>query len=96
MLVGSTGSGKEVFARAIHDHSNRVKGPFLALNCAAIPESLIEGILFGTTKGVYTGAVEKEGLLAQADGGTVFLDEVNSCLWLLRRNSCGFWKNEKL
>ncbi len=78
MLVGSTGSGKEVFARAIHDHSNRVKGPFLALNCAAIPESLIEGILFGTTKGVYTGAVEKEGLLAQADGGTVFLDEVNS------------------
>lgn len=78
MLVGSTGSGKEVFARAIHDHSTRSRGPFLALNCAAIPESLIEGILFGTTKGVYTGAVEKEGLLAQADGGTVFLDEVNS------------------
>ncbi|MDO4541539.1 MAG: sigma 54-interacting transcriptional regulator [Bacillota bacterium] len=78
MLIGSTGSGKEVFARAIHDQSNRNKGPFLALNCAAIPESLIEGILFGTTKGVYTGAVEKEGLLAQAGGGTIFLDEVNS------------------
>ncbi len=78
MLVGSTGSGKEVFARAIHDYSNRRKGPFLALNCAAIPESLIEGILFGTTKGVYTGAMEKEGLLAQADGGTIFLDEINS------------------
>ncbi|MEG1479242.1 MAG: sigma 54-interacting transcriptional regulator [Clostridiales bacterium] len=78
MLVGNTGSGKEVFARAIHQHSNRANGPFLALNCAAIPETLIEGILFGTTKGVYTGAMEKEGLLAQANGGTLFLDEVNS------------------
>lgn len=78
MLVGNTGSGKEVFARAIHESSNRNKGPFLALNCAAIPESLIESILFGTTKGVYTGAMEKDGLLAQADGGTLFLDEVNS------------------
>ena len=78
MLVGSTGSGKEVFARAIHDSSRRSKGTFLALNCAAIPESLFEGILFGTTKGVYTGASEKEGLLAQAAGGTIFLDEINS------------------
>ena len=78
MLIGSTGSGKEVFARAIHESSNRAEKPFLALNCAAIPESLIEGILFGTTKGVYTGAVEKDGILAQADGGTVFLDEINS------------------
>lgn len=78
MLVGNTGSGKEIFSRAIHDHSNRFKEPFLALNCAAIPESLIEGILFGTTKGVYTGAIEKEGILAQADGGTLFLDEINS------------------
>lgn len=78
MLVGATGNGKEVFAKAIHEHSNRATEPFLALNCAAIPESLIEGILFGTTKGVYTGAVEKEGLLTQADGGTIFLDELNS------------------
>lgn len=78
MLIGSTGSGKEVFARAIHDGSDRRKKPFLALNCAAIPETLIEGILFGTTKGVYTGAVEKDGILAQAEGGTVFLDEINS------------------
>lgn len=78
MLIGATGSGKEVFARAIHDGSDRRKKPFLALNCAAIPETLIEGILFGTTKGVYTGAVEKEGILAQAEGGTVFLDEINS------------------
>lgn len=78
MLIGDTGCGKEVFARAIHEHSGRNKKPFLALNCAAIPESLLEGILFGTTKGVYTGAVEKEGILAQAGGGTIFLDEINS------------------
>lgn len=78
MLIGKTGSGKEVFARAIHNAGDRADKPFLALNCAAIPESLIEGILFGTTKGVYTGAVEKDGILAQADGGTVFLDEINS------------------
>lgn len=78
MLIGATGSGKEVFARAIHEGSDRHDKPFLALNCAAIPESLIESILFGTTRGVYTGAVEKEGILSQADGGTVFLDEINS------------------
>ncbi len=78
MLIGKTGSGKEVFARAIHNAGDRVDKPFFALNCAAIPESLIEGILFGTTKGVYTGALEKDGILARADGGTVFLDEINS------------------
>ncbi|MBR2222748.1 MAG: sigma 54-interacting transcriptional regulator [Christensenellaceae bacterium] len=78
MLIGKTGCGKEVFARAIHNGSGRARKPFLALNCAAIPETLIESILFGTVKGVYTGAVEKEGLLAQADGGTIFLDEINS------------------
>ncbi|MGN0962229.1 MAG: sigma 54-interacting transcriptional regulator, partial [Clostridia bacterium] len=78
MLIGATGSGKEVFARAVHEGSDRRGKPFLALNCAAIPESLIESILFGTTRGVYTGAVEKEGILSQADGGTVFLDEINS------------------
>ncbi|HMM06353.1 MAG TPA: sigma 54-interacting transcriptional regulator [Clostridiales bacterium] len=77
-LVGDTGSGKELFARFIHDQSDRAKGPFLALNCAAIPEGLLEGILFGTAKGVYTGAVEREGLLLEAEGGTVFLDEINS------------------
>jgi arginine utilization regulatory protein len=77
-LVGDTGSGKELFARFIHDQSECANGPFLALNCAAIPESLLEGILFGTAKGVYTGAMEREGLLLEADGGTVFLDEINS------------------
>lgn len=78
ILIGSTGCGKEVLARAIHQSSQREKFPFLTLNCAAIPENLIESLLFGTTKGVYTGAVEKEGLLQEANGGTVFLDEINS------------------
>ena len=78
MLVGATGTGKEVFARAIHGAGPRKDGPFLALNCAAIPEDLLEGILFGTTKGVYTGAVEREGLFSRAKGGTLFLDELNS------------------
>ncbi|MDO4556411.1 MAG: sigma 54-interacting transcriptional regulator [Lachnospiraceae bacterium] len=78
LLVGCTGCGKEVLARAIHQGSPRAKFPFLTLNCAAIPENLIESLLFGTTKGVYTGAIEKEGLFQQANGGTVFLDEINS------------------
>ena len=78
MLVGATGTGKEVFARTIHMNSDRKDAPFLAVNCAAIPENLLEGILFGTTKGVYTGAVEREGLFLQAKGGTLFLDEMNA------------------
>jgi len=78
LLTGETGSGKELFARAIHEHSSRREGPFLAINCAAIPEALIESILFGTSKGIYTGAVERKGLFEQADGGTIFLDEINS------------------
>lgn len=78
LLTGSTGSGKEVFARAIHDASPRKDKPFLAINCAAIPETLLESILFGTSKGAYTGAVERTGLFEQANGGTLFLDEINS------------------
>ena len=78
MLTGQTGTGKELFARSIHQQSLRHWRPFLAINCAAIPEALLEGILFGTAKGVYTGAVERQGLLEQASGGTLFLDELNS------------------
>ncbi|MGI5873814.1 MAG: sigma-54 interaction domain-containing protein [Bacillota bacterium] len=78
MLTGLTGTGKELFARSIHDASPRRNKPFLAVNCAAIPESLIEGILFGTVKGVYTGAIDRKGLFEEAGGGTLFLDEVNS------------------
>lgn len=78
MLIADTGCGKEMFARYIHNNSKRNQGPFLALNCAAIPENLLESLLFGTAKGAYTGAVEREGLFEQAEGGTLFLDEINS------------------
>lgn len=78
MLTGLTGTGKELFAQSIHSSSKRKNEPFLAINCAAIPETLIEGILFGTIKGVYTGALDRKGLFEEANGGTLFLDEVNS------------------
>ncbi len=78
MLVGETGTGKELFAKAIHHAGPRHKQPFMAINCAAIPSTLLEGILFGTVKGAFTGAVDKAGLFELADGGTLFLDELNS------------------
>ena len=78
LLCGATGSGKELFAQSIHSASSRAEKTFLAINCAAIPETLLEGILFGTKKGAYTGATDKIGLFEQADGGTLFLDEINS------------------
>jgi two-component system, response regulator FlrC len=77
LLVGPTGSGKEVLARVLHESSPRVKGPFVALNCAAMPEHLIEDMLFGHEKGAFTGALkEHKGLFEQARGGTIFLDEI--------------------
>ena len=78
LLSGFTGSGKEVFAQAIHNSSPRKNKPFLAINCAAVPDGLLEGILFGTPKGTFTGALDKIGLFEQAEGGTLFLDEINS------------------
>ncbi len=78
MLYGETGTGKEMFAQAIHDISRRRQNSFLTLNCAAIPESLLEGILFGTVKGAFTGSLDKPGIMELADGGTIFLDEINS------------------
>ncbi|WP_089610863.1 sigma-54 interaction domain-containing protein [Dehalobacterium formicoaceticum] len=77
-LCGRTGTGKELFAQSIHSASKRKNETFLAINCAAIPETLLEGLLFGTEKGVFTGAIERKGLFEQADGGTLFLDEINS------------------
>ena len=78
LIQGETGSGKEVFARQLHQGSQRRDRPFVALNCAAIPESLIESELFGYVAGAFTGASAKgmQGLLQQADGGTLFLDEI--------------------
>lgn len=78
MIFGETGTGKEMFAQSIHNESGRGKGPFIAQNCAALPDSLLEGILFGTSKGGFTGAVDRPGLFEQASGGTLFLDEINS------------------
>lgn len=78
MLYGETGTGKELFAQSIHNASNRADGPFLAINCAALPENLLESLLFGTEKGAYTGAERRAGLFEQANHGTLLLDELNS------------------
>ena len=78
MLYGETGTGKELFAQAIHNQSGRMKRRYTAVNCAAIPENLLEGLLFGTTSGAFTGARNKLGLFERASGGTLFLDELNS------------------
>ncbi|TDX29821.1 transcriptional regulator of acetoin/glycerol metabolism [Modicisalibacter xianhensis] len=78
LVTGETGTGKEVLARALHDSGSRADGPFVAVNCAAIPESLIESELFGYLPGAFTGGRSKgmRGLIQQADGGTLFLDEI--------------------
>ncbi|MGH7206110.1 MAG: sigma-54-dependent transcriptional regulator [Nitrospiraceae bacterium] len=76
-LFGETGTGKEVLARVIHCNSRKARGPFIALNCAAIPDSLFESELFGHVKGAFTGASNsKRGLIQSANGGTLFLDEI--------------------
>jgi formate hydrogenlyase transcriptional activator len=77
LIQGESGTGKELTARAIHDRSARARGPFVALNCGAIPESLIDSELFGHTKGAFTGASEaRPGVFLEAHGGTLFLDEI--------------------
>ena len=77
MLLGASGTGKELLARGLHDASDRAKGAFVAINCAAIPENLLESELFGHEKGAFTGAVKTTvGKIEMADGGTLFLDEV--------------------
>lgn len=78
LIFGETGTGKEIIAQSIHNLSGRKNHPFIAQNCAAIPETLLESILFGTTKGSFTGASDRPGLFEQADGGTLLLDELNS------------------
>lgn len=77
LLLGETGVGKEVFARWLHDHSKETGGPFVAVNCSAIPAELVEAELFGVRRGAFTGATEtRKGRFERADGGTLFLDEI--------------------
>ncbi|MBU5313374.1 sigma 54-interacting transcriptional regulator [Tissierella carlieri] len=78
MIYGETGTGKELIAQSIHSYSYRNSNKFISQNCAAIPSNLLEGILFGTVKGSYTGAENRRGLFEVANGGTLFLDEINS------------------
>ena len=77
-VYGDTGTGKELIVQAIHNSSRRKKKAFIAQNCAAIPENLLESIFFGVGKGGFTGAIESEGLFEAANGGTLYLDELNS------------------
>ncbi|MFY0758249.1 sigma 54-interacting transcriptional regulator [Metabacillus dongyingensis] len=78
LIYGETGTGKELIVQAIHNESQRKDAPFIAQNCAALPEALLESLLFGTAKGSYTGAVDRPGLFELSHGGTLFLDELQS------------------
>src|SRR5439155_7339881 len=76
LVLGASGTGKEMVARALHYGSRRREGPFAAVNCAAVPESLLESELFGIERGIATGVERRPGLVERASGGTLFLDEM--------------------
>lgn len=96
LLQGETGTGKELFAQAIHQASPRKGGPFVALNCSAFPKDMLESEMFGFKKGAFTGATEsKKGLIEEADGGTLFLDEIGEMDIGLQAKLLRFLENNK-
>lgn len=98
LIYGETGTGKELFAQSIHNHSHRRNKPFVAFNCAALPEKLIESELFGYVKGAFTGAKKegKEGLLEQGNQGTIFLDEIEEVSLKLQARLLRFLEERKI
>jgi DNA-binding NtrC family response regulator len=97
MITGESGTGKELVAEAVHSFSARSEGPFLPVNCAALPETLIESELFGHVKGAFTGAsANKEGLFEASKGGTLFLDEINSIPHALQSKLLRAIQNKKI
>jgi two-component system NtrC family response regulator len=86
LITGETGTGKELFAKAVHYNSPRAKGNFVVVDCTALPETLVESVLFGHARGAFTGADRsEEGLIKQADGGTLFLDEIGELPFLIQK-----------
>lgn len=96
LITGETGTGKSRLARKLHDASHRASGPFVAVDCAALVESVMEAELFGSCRGAFTGAIDRPGLLALADGGTVFFDEIGELPLRLQAKLLSVLENHQL